>query len=253
MTYPATAEREDHAARHRRRGRGELFNHLPNEIKAAPLGTAQRSRRNGTQRRDGPPRAKKPLDPRTYVCFSGRSLRPFSFPPVVDQLILRGELCTALHAVSARDQPGRSADHLRIQSLCGDALPSRDVANASLYVERRIVEGYPEDQRYATARNRRMISTDALHPHTSTAVDAIAEMRSAATSKCKSSRRNPASSPAICAALGKKPIERYGCRHRHRLPGATARSKACNPLATIVHATPERHCSSPPATRSRSD
>ena len=140
----------------------ELFAHLPAEIKAGPLRlplglgemdlTAEMARR-----------AKKNQSTAQLTCFLGAGAYDHFIPPVVDQLLLRGELYTAYTPY----QPEISQGVLQIiyeyqtmiASLCGC-----DVSNASLYDGgTALVEGCQMALRH-TGRNH-LVLDGAIHPH----------------------------------------------------------------------------------------
>jgi glycine dehydrogenase subunit 1 len=140
----------------------ELFSHLPAEVKAGPLNlptglgemelSAEMARRARLNR-----------STRDLVCFLGAGAYDHFIPPVVDQLILRGELYTAYTPY----QPEISQGVLQIiyeyqsmvASLCGC-----DVANASLYDgATALVEGCQMALRH-TGRNR-VVLDGAIHPN----------------------------------------------------------------------------------------
>jgi len=164
MTYipHTTAEREAMLHDIGVKTLNELFNHLPNEIKAAPLGlpkglgemelSAEMARR-----------ARKNRSTRDLVCFLGAGAYDHFIPPVVDQLILRGELYTAYTPYQPEISQGVLQIIYEYQSLMA-TLCGCDVANASLYDgATALVEGCQMALRH-TARNG-VVLDGALHPH----------------------------------------------------------------------------------------
>ena len=139
-----------------------LFDHLPKEVRAAPfklpkgMGEMELSAEMAR-------RARKNKSASELTCFLGAGAYDHFIPPVVDQLILRGELYSAYTPY----QPEISQGVLQIiyeyqtmiASLCGC-----DVANASLYDgATALVEGCQMALRH-TGRNTLVID-GAIHPN----------------------------------------------------------------------------------------
>ena len=140
----------------------DLFAHLPAEVKCGgidlPPGLGEMDLSADMARR-----ARKNKSTRELACFLGAGAYDHFIPPVVDQLILRGELYSAYTPY----QPEISQGILQIiyefqtmmASLCGC-----DVANASLYDgATALVEGCQMALRH-TGRNQ-IVLDGAIHPH----------------------------------------------------------------------------------------
>ncbi len=140
----------------------DLFNHLPAEIKAAPFNlpkglgemelTAEMARR-----------ARKNRSTRDLICFLGAGAYDHFIPPVVDQLILRGELYSAYTPYQPEISQGILQIIYEYQSLIAN-LCGCDVANASLYDGgTALVEGCQMAIRH-TGRNV-VVLDGTIHPH----------------------------------------------------------------------------------------
>jgi len=140
----------------------DLFAHLPAEVKAGelnlPKGLGEMELSAEMSRR-----ARKNKATNELTCFLGAGAYDHFIPPVVDQLVLRGELYSAYTPY----QPEISQGILQIiyefqtmmASLCGC-----DVSNASLYDgATALVEGCQMAVRH-TGRNR-LVLDGAIHPH----------------------------------------------------------------------------------------
>ena len=140
----------------------ELFAHLPAEIKTGPLqlpeGVGEMELCAEMARR-----AHRNRSAHELACFLGAGAYDHFIPPVVDQLILRGELYTAYTPY----QPEISQGILQIiyeyqtmlASLCGS-----DVANASLYDGATALAEACQMALRHTGRNR-LVLDGAIHPH----------------------------------------------------------------------------------------
>ncbi|HYG74384.1 MAG TPA: aminomethyl-transferring glycine dehydrogenase subunit GcvPA [Planctomycetota bacterium] len=164
MTYiPHTpAEREAMLSAVGIKSLDDLFAHLPAEVKAGvldlPKGLGEMELSQEMARR-----ARKNKATNELTCFLGAGAYDHFIPPVVDQLVLRGELYSAYTPY----QPEISQGILQIiyefqtmmASLCGC-----DVSNASLYDgATALVEGCQMAVRH-TGRNKLLLD-GAIHPH----------------------------------------------------------------------------------------
>ncbi|MFH0938559.1 MAG: aminomethyl-transferring glycine dehydrogenase subunit GcvPA [Planctomycetota bacterium] len=140
----------------------DLFAHLPAEVKAGalklPPGLNEMELSAEMKRR-----ASKNHSTDELTCFLGAGAYDHFIPPVVDQLLLRGELYTAYTPY----QPEISQGILQLgyeyqtmmASLCGC-----DVANASLYDgATALVEGCQMALRHTD--RKRVVLDGAIHPH----------------------------------------------------------------------------------------
>ncbi len=140
----------------------ELFSHLPAEVKAAPFnlpkGLGEMELAAEMARR-----ARKNRSARDLVCFLGAGAYDHFLPPVVDQLILRGELYTAYTPYQPEISQGVLQIIYEYQTLMA-ALCGCDVANASLYDGgTALVEGCQMALRH-TGRNT-VVVDGTIHPH----------------------------------------------------------------------------------------
>src|ERR1043165_2455229 len=140
----------------------DLFKHLPPEVKAGPLnlptGLGEMELSAEMARR-----ARKNRSARELVCFLGAGAYDHFIPPVVDQLILRGELYTAYTPYQPEISQGVLQIIYEYQTMMAD-LCGCDVSNASLYDGgTALVEGCQMALRH-TSRNVVVID-GAVHPH----------------------------------------------------------------------------------------
>jgi len=152
----------------------DLFAHLPAELKSGPLnlpaGLSEMELAAEMARRAARNRPTTEL-----VCFLGAGAYDHFIPPVVDQLVLRGELFTAYTPY----QPEISQGILQLiyeyqtmmASLCGC-----DVANASLYDGATAAVEACEMALRHTGRDRLLLD-GALHPHYLQTVETILRMQ----------------------------------------------------------------------------
>ena len=133
MTYipHTTAEREAMLHAVGVKTLDDLFKHLPAEVKAAPfnlprgLGEMELSAEMAR-------RANKNRSARDLTCFLGAGSYDHFIPPVVDQLVLRGELYSAYTPYQPEISQGILQIIYEYQSLMA-TLCGCDVSNASLY------------------------------------------------------------------------------------------------------------------------
>lgn len=139
-----------------------LFDHLPAEVKAGPLdlpkGLGEMELQSEMARR-----ARKNKSTRDLVCFLGAGAYDHFIPPVVDQLILRGELYSAYTPYQPEISQGVLQIIYEFQSMIA-TLCGCDVSNASLYDGgTALVEGAQMAARH-TGRNVIVID-GTIHPH----------------------------------------------------------------------------------------
>ena len=140
----------------------DLFSHLPPEVRISglnlPPGLNEMELSAEMARR-----ARKNKSTRDLTCFLGAGAYDHFIPPVVDQLILRGELYTAYTPYQPEISQGVLQIIYEYQTMMA-SLAGCDVANASLYDGgTALVEGCQMAVRH-TGRNLLVID-GAIHPH----------------------------------------------------------------------------------------
>jgi glycine dehydrogenase subunit 1 len=176
MTYiPHTApEREQMLSAVGVKTLEDLFAHLPADVKAPPLklpkGLGEMELSAEMARR-----ARKNKSAAELPCFLGGGAYDHFIPPVVDQLILRGELYTAYTPYQPEISQGVLQIIYEFQTMIA-SLAGCDVANASLYDgATALVEGCQMAVRH-TGRNR-IVADGAVHPHYLQAMDALLKVQ----------------------------------------------------------------------------
>ncbi|HLX62632.1 MAG TPA: aminomethyl-transferring glycine dehydrogenase subunit GcvPA [Planctomycetota bacterium] len=140
----------------------DLFSHLPAEVKTGAL-NLQKGLGEMELSAEMAHRARKNRSARDLVCFLGAGAYDHFIPPVVDQLILRGELYTAYTPYQPEISQGVLQIIYEFQSLMA-TLCGCDVSNASLYDGgTALVEGCQMALRQ-TARNL-VVVDGTVHPH----------------------------------------------------------------------------------------
>ena len=154
----------------------ELFAHLPAEVKAPPLklapGLGEMELSQEMARR-----ARKNHSAAELSCFLGAGAYDHFIPPVVDQLILRGELFTAYTPYQPEISQGVLQIIYEFQTMIA-SLTGCDVSNASLYDgATAMVEGCQMALRH-TGRNH-LIVDGAIHPHYIQCMNALLRVQGA--------------------------------------------------------------------------
>ncbi len=178
MTYipHTTTEREQMLAAVGVKTLDELFAHLPAEVKAPPLkiapGLGEMELTQEMARR-----ARKNQSAAELPCFLGGGAYDHFIPPVVDQLILRGELYTAYTPYQPEISQGVLQIIYEFQTMVA-SLTGCDVSNASLYDgATALVEGCQMALRH-TGRNHLVID-GAVHPHYIQTLNALLRVQGA--------------------------------------------------------------------------
>ena len=164
MTYipHTTAERDEMLSAVGAKSLDDLFSHLPADVKAPPL-TLQLGLGEMELSAEMARRARKNRSAAELPCFLGAGAYDHFIPPVVDQLILRGELFTAYTPYQPEISQGILQIIYEFQTMVA-SLTGCDVSNASLYDgATAAVEGCQMAMRH-TGRTTLVID-GAIHPH----------------------------------------------------------------------------------------